>query len=443
MRFFRAALLLASVAVGVQVDRRGREVYDGYKVYRVVAEGDASEFEAQLRSLSAIELSRNRGHVETQHFDVAVPPESLEAFDALNYEAQVLTEDLGADIALEGELQPFPGLERTIASSDVQAAALPSFSWFSNYHPYADHLTFLKSLQAAFPSNSELITAGTSFEGRDIQGIHLWGSGGKGSKPAIYYHGNVHAREWVTSMTVEYITYQLINNYNNDTAIKKVLDSYDFYILPIVNPDGFVYTQTSSRLWRKNRQTRSGSSGIGTDINRNWPYKWEGSGSSSSPGSVLLQRALTLMTETYRGAKAGDTPENTGIRTYGDKLVAGKGIKLYIDWHSYGQYILTPYGYSCSAKAPNQSKQDSLAKSTGAAIAAVHGTRFTTGQTCGTLYVTNGGSNDYFTDVSPAEYAWAIELRDTGSYGFTLPANQILPAGEESWAGQKYLWANF
>lgn len=80
------------------------------------------------------------------------------------------------------------------------AAALPSFSWFSAYHPYADHLTFLKSLQAAFPSNSELITAGTSYEGRAIQGIHLWGSGGKGSKPAIYYHGNVHAREWISSM---------------------------------------------------------------------------------------------------------------------------------------------------------------------------------------------------------------------------------------------------
>jgi hypothetical protein len=39
--------------------------------------------------------------------------------------------------------------------------------------------------------------------------------------------------------------------------------------------------------------------------------------------------------------------------------------------------------------------------------------------------------------------SWAIELRDTGTYGFTLPANQIVAAGEESYAGQKYLWANF
>ncbi|KAI1348321.1 hypothetical protein F5Y01DRAFT_328592 [Xylaria sp. FL0043] len=436
MRFLRAALFIAPLVAGLQVDRRGRAIYDGYKVFRVITDGNPADFEAQLESLAAIELSRNHGHINTHHFDIAVPPESLDAFDALNYEAEILTEDLGADIALEGELQPFPGQprrqSRLIANGAEAAAALPSFSWFSAYHPYADHLTFLKSLQAAFPSNSELITAGTSFEGRTIQGIHLWGSGGKGSKPAIYYHGNVHAREWITSMTVEYITYQLINNYSNDTAVKAALDNYDFYILPIVNPDGFVYTQTTNRMWRKNRQTRSGTTAVGTDINRNWPYQWEGTGSSTSPGSG-----------NYRGQAPGDTPENTGIRGYGDKLGAGKGIKLYIDWHSYGQYILTPYGYSCSAEAPNQSDQDSLARSTGTAIANVHGTRFTTGPVCSTLYVANGGSNDYFTDVTPAELAWAIELRDTGTYGFALPANQIIPSGEESWAGQKYLWAHF
>ncbi|KAI0455258.1 hypothetical protein F5B21DRAFT_523974 [Xylaria acuta] len=159
--------------------------------------------------------------------------------------------------------------------------------------------------------------------------------------------------------------------------------------------------------------------------------------------SVGRRRFFNEPRLSYRGQAPGDTPENTGIRTFGDKLGAGKGIKLYIDWHSYGQYILTPYGYSCSAKAPNQSKQDTLAKNTGTAIAQVHGTRFTTGQTCSTLYATAGGSNDYFTDVTVAELAWAIELRDTGTYGFTLPANQIIPTGEESWAGQKYLWANF
>ncbi|KAI1654598.1 hypothetical protein F4813DRAFT_205742 [Daldinia decipiens] len=422
MKFLQPLLLAAPLTAALRLDRRGKVIYDGYKIFRVAPGDNIAAFEAQLESLEAIDLTHNHGHVEEEHFDIAVPPENLSAFEGLNLTSEVLTDDLGVDIALEGEFAEYPGLS---------AAALPSLSWFNAYHAYNDHLTFLKDIQSSFSSNSELITAGKSFEGRDIQGIHLWGSGGKDSKPAVYFHGNVHAREWISSKTVEYLTYQLVANYNNDTTVKGFLDSYDFYILPIVNPDGFLYTQTTNRLWRKNRQTRSGTSAVGTDVNRNWPYKWDGEGSSTSPGS-----------ETYRGVAAGDTPENTGIRTLSDQLAKKNGIKLYIDWHSYGQYILTPYGYSCSAAASNQAKQDSLAKDTASAIAKPYGTQFTTGPICSTLYAAAGGSNDYVTDVNKAEFGWAIELRDTGRNGFTLPANQILPTGIEVWEGMKYLFAN-
>ncbi|KAL7625942.1 hypothetical protein AAE478_002711 [Parahypoxylon ruwenzoriense] len=409
MKLLQTLLLVAPLAFSLRLDRRGKVIYDGYKIFRVTTGSDVASFEAQLETLEAIDLTHNHGHVDEEHFDIAVPPESLPAFEALNFTSNVLSEDLGADIALEGNLGQYP--ESDVAAA---AAALPSLEWFDAYHAYSDHLTYLKDLQSSFSSNSELITAGKSFEGRDIQGIHLWGSGGKDSKPAIYFHGNVHAREWISSKVVEYVTYQLVANYENDTTIKGFLDNYDFYILPIVNPDGFLYTQSTNRLWRKNRQTRTGTSAIGTDINRNWPYKWDGEGSSTSPGSEL-----------------------------GDQLAAKNGIKLYIDWHSYGQYVLTPYGYSCSASAENQDKQNSLAKDTASAIAKLYGTRFTTGPTCTTLYATAGGSNDYVTDINKAEYGWAIELRDTGRNGFTLPATQILESGEEAWEGIKYLLANF
>ena len=117
-------------------------------------------------------------------------------------------------------------------------AAIPSLTWFDSYHPYADHVQYFTDLQAAFPNNSELIQAGTSYQDRSIFGIHLWGSGGKGSKPAVYFHGTVHAREWISAMVVEYITYGLVTGYTSDTAVKAILDKYDFYILPFVNPDG-------------------------------------------------------------------------------------------------------------------------------------------------------------------------------------------------------------
>lgn len=78
-------------------------------------------------------------------------------------------------------------------------AALPDISYFNSYHTFDQHLQFLADLRASFPSNSEVFTAGTSVENRAIRGIHLWGSSGKGNKPAIVWHGTVHAREWISA----------------------------------------------------------------------------------------------------------------------------------------------------------------------------------------------------------------------------------------------------
>lgn len=75
-------------------------------------------------------------------------------------------------------------------------------------------------------------------QGRALTGIHIWGSGGKGSKPAILIHGTVHAREWITTMTTEYFAWQLLTKYASDASVKSLVDKYDYYIIPAVNPDG-------------------------------------------------------------------------------------------------------------------------------------------------------------------------------------------------------------
>lgn len=146
--------------------------------------------------------------------------------------------------------------------------------------------------------------------------------------------------------------------------------------------------------------------------------------------------------QTYRGRSAGDSPEIKGLTSLISRVRDSQGVKLYVDWHSYGQYILTPYGYSCSVRAANQAKHDSLAAGTGNAIRAAGGTRWTTGPSCSTLYATSGSSTDWVGDVGRAEFSLTFELRDTGTNGFVLPASQILPSGQEMWAGWKYLVAN-
>lgn len=194
---------------------------------------------------------------------------------------------------------------------------------------------------------------------------------------------------------------------------------------------GFTYTQSTDRLWRKNRMPRSTTAAVGTDINRNWPYQWDVRGGASTNPSA----------EDFKGLAAGDTPEVKVLKAFSDKLAGGRGIRLYIDFHSYGQYILLPYGYTCGKTASNDAKQESLASGMASAIAKSYQKRFTSGPICKTLYAATGGSTDYMTDQAKTTYAWAVELRGggSGSSGFVLPANQILPSGVEIWSGMKYL----
>ena len=235
----------------------------------------------------------------------------------------------------------------------------------------------------------------------------------------------------------EYITYNLLTAYANDTTVQSFLDTYDFYILPFVNPDGFVYTQTTDRLWRKNRQLppsdAANQSCLGRDVNRNWPYQWGTNPEGASPDPC---------SQVYQGEEPSDSPENQGLVALVDKLNSTTGIKLYIDWHSYGQYILSPYGYDCAVFAENNDAHIELASGTAAAIADVYGTQFTYGPSCSTLYATTGSSVDYVKAVGGAEFSFTIELRDTGDFGFVLPPEQIRPSVEEQWEGVKWLLGN-
>ncbi|KAF4998666.1 hypothetical protein FGRMN_2992 [Fusarium graminum] len=404
MRSLLLALLPLALATAVPSSKKVD--YNGFKSLRITlpkgAEGAASE----INKLAASIL--NPGSKE--ELDIVVSPENVAKVKKLASDTTVLVEDVGAAFAEE-------------KTSEVYA--VPSESWFTAYHPYADHLQFLKDLQTSYPTQSEVFTLGNSFQGRALTGIHIWGSGGKGSKPAVVFHGTVHAREWIATMTAEYMAYQLLTKYSSDSAVKAIVDKFDFYITPVVNPDGFVYTQTTNRLWRKNRQTVSGNSCVGRDVNRNWPYKWELTGGAST----------NPCDETFKGLAAGDSPELKAIKGQIDTLAAGKGLTFYVDFHSYGQYILWPYGYDCKVVAPEETALSAIATRINNGIRGQSGQSYTTGNSCRALYATTGDSLDYIQGVAKAKYSYTIELRDKGTYGFSLPASQIQATVRETWAG--------
>jgi murein tripeptide amidase MpaA len=250
------------------------------------------------------------------------------------------------------------------------------------------------------------------------------------------YHGTVHAREWIAAPVVEYITRQLILGYNaGDEEVQSFLDKYDFYVIPIVNPDGFVYSQVADRLWRKNRQPGpAGSTCVGRDINRNWEFGWDANplGASTNPCS-----------QTYKGARPADSPENAALDAFARKLRDGAGIKLYIDWHSYGQYILSPFGYKETLYAPELGKWTKASSILSEVIrdSSERRTTFTFGPSGATLYTTTGAAPDHMYSIGRADWSFTIELPDTGDNGFVLPPEAIRGAAEEQWEGQKVLYS--
>ncbi|KJZ70245.1 hypothetical protein HIM_10359 [Hirsutella minnesotensis 3608] len=418
MKSFTVLSSLLAAALAAVMPTPTRISYDGYKVFRVPVRTQTSHVNdvVEKLGLSFWQPASRKGAFA----DIQVPPGQLDAFHREMQGLELITmhEDLGKAIAAE-------------TAYEIYADGSANDTWFNSYHAYEDHLRWLQALQAKFPNNAEMVTSGNSVEGNAITGIHFYGSSGKNQKPAVVIHGNVHAREWISSKVVEFFTYSLLDGYQNNPEIRGYVDKYDFYMFPIVNPDGFKYTQNGNRMWRKNRQRNNGASCMGRDINRNWPWHWDGPGASSNPCA-----------ETYRGEEGGDAPETKSLSDFLKQTKSSQGLKLYIDYHSYSQLFMTPYGWSCDELPPNNDEYQSLAGGAANAIREVHGTNFNYGPICSTIYQASGSSVDYTNDVVKADYSFTSELRDTGRYGFVLPPDQIVPSGEEAFAGFKYLLQN-
>ena len=138
---------------------------------------------------------------------------------------------------------------------------------WTEYHKQEDIESFLDYLAAEYDF-VEAESIGQSYEGRPMRVVkvcmenittlqHLLNlsldkacKGGCGYKPAMWIDGGIHAREWITPATVTWMMKELIEN---DADHPELLEKLDWYILPIVNPDGYAYTKTNDRLWRKTR----------------------------------------------------------------------------------------------------------------------------------------------------------------------------------------------
>ncbi|KAI8849328.1 hypothetical protein BC829DRAFT_392025 [Chytridium lagenaria] len=257
--------------------------------------------------------------------------------------------------------------------------------WFSEYHRYED------------------IKYGKTALGEDIFALKIGSSVGKGVKPQVW--------EWIGPATVQYFVHRLLTTYGKDAEATTVLDTAELIIVPLMNADGYKYTWDKSRLWRKNRR----------------PIK----------GDIL---DLWELIDVFMGPSAGSEPEVKALMQFfmnknHTRLVGA------IDFHSYSQLILRPYGWTEDA-APDEKLLKKVGDGIRETIKATHGKKYTSERAID-LYQCSGTASDWFYDDQVQTwlpdrrlYAYTIELRPSpdetwGNQGFILPPEQIIPTGEE------------
>ena len=279
---------------------------------------------------------------------------------------------------------------------------------FEDYHNYAEMTANLQALAAAHPQFVRLITLGNSFENRNIIGVRISDDANDNlSEPGVFFVGQHHARE---HMTVE-VTLALAHHFveSSQVSVRSLVYSRQIYIFPSLNPDGSEYDIATGnfRMWRKNRQPNP--TAVGTDNNRNYSYRWGCCGGSSGNGG----------SETYRGTAALSAPEN--MRMF-DFMTAHPNVTTGISYHTYGNLILYPYGYTYDDLPPDM---DPIDRQTFVAMGAEMA-RTTTyhPQQSSDLYITDGDWNDWMYGEM-GRYPITIEM-DSYGYGF-YPPDSFIP----------------
>jgi hypothetical protein len=356
---------------------------------------------------------------------VSVPvsvPAGLDSLARLGFEVADLRR---TPRGLEAVVVTSPATERMLVTHGFAAAApagaAPAVGdSFTVYRSFDKPITGIRATLAAWAAADTLIhvdSIGASIEGRPILAVKIGDPGDDPSRPNVLFMATHHAREWVSTE----VAMQLIR-WLADSLPAALRVARDIWVIPVENPDGYQYTFTTDRLWRKNRRP-NGDGTFGVDLNRNYPAFWGLDDGGSSP--------LTIA-ETYRGTAAGSEPETQAI-------IAFHGSHppvVSVSYHTYSGLLLYPYGFRAGVFAPDLPVNRAL---TGTdldpavrdSVPASFHDRYHPGPGWN-LYPTNGEYTDWAYRAS-ATLAFTPELTsgcctpDSGFYyGFTFPDDSAL-----------------
>jgi hypothetical protein len=324
--------------------------------------------------------------------------------------------------ATQSESRAIGKLGLSIAEPTESEASLLAFPPAdSAYHDFAEMVAEIQQAASDHPAIFSLFSLGTSYQGRTIWAGKISDNvGADEDEPEVLLTHHQHAREHLTVEMALYTLKMLTDEYGVDPQVTGLVDSREVWMVFDMNPDGGEYDIATGtyRSWRKNRQPNSGSSYIGTDLNRNWGYRWGCCGGSSGSTS----------SETYRGPAVFSAPETSVVRDFvNSRVLNGKQqITVAIDFHTYSELILWPYGYTYTDVPADMTLDDhNVLVAMGQAMAATNGY---TPEQASDLYITDGTINDWLYGVHGI-LNYTFEMYPvTSSQGGFYPPDEVIPA---------------
>ncbi|UCE19123.1 MAG: hypothetical protein JSV84_01895 [Gemmatimonadota bacterium] len=277
------------------------------------------------------------------------------------------------------------GFETTVRIDDLDAlsTAMRQQDYFEPFHTYSEMLSEMRSVEDAHPDIGKLYDIGDGWEktqglaDRDIWAIKISDNvlEEEAHEPEVLYMACHHAREIITPEILLHFMHYLVDNYGTDPEVTHLVDTRQLWLVPMLNPDGHEYVFEVDMWWRKNRRD-NGDGTYGVDLNRNYGYMWgfDDIGSSPIPGSNV-----------FRGSEPFSEPETQAIRDFAET----HNIVISLSYHAYGNLLLFPWGY-VAENTPDHATFLSITQG----MAAFNG--YESGNSAsGTIYPTNGGTNDW------------------------------------------------
>ena len=299
-----------------------------------------------------------------------------------------------------------------------------------DYHSYSELEGELMALESTYPQLAKVFDIGDSLENRNIYALKISDNVSVDELEAeVFFCGNHHAREWITVEVPFLLGKYLVENYERSPQIKKLVDTSEIWIVPLVNPDGLEYSIHVYRYWRKNRRN-NGDGSYGVDLNRNYGYQWgcDNRGSSPDPSSGV-----------YRGPVPFSEPESQAIRN----LFLQKDFQAMVTYHNYSQVILYPWGYT-TVPADKVALMRGIAAQMSQLIQNIQGNVYEYGQSGADLYLTNGDTTDWtFGIFGIPSYTIELPPVDVPHGGFFNAEEDIITIFEENLPAALYLieWA--